>query len=318
MMMKKTFCLILSLLLVSACSCAPSNYQKGVNYDGYPDSNVPVYPDAVVFEYNASEDGSEVSIKFGTHDDIDDIADFYQTFFTEQAVATNTQEGFFGSYIISGNNHNGMQFIIEIYSAGRELKRYYKTITEITIDYNHSAVNTNTIADSLLAGILQYYPTGNEEYDRARQSALKKIDDLAYSLHQASIDSLSYAAALAQQLSDIWERPREEIQWPVLYGLNSANISYLQALGYIDGFENEELPTALRQTARPLYALGAASCIEDSIMHLLIANGYYEWFASNEGAQTNPHWNTVMQIWQEAKPVFTDMIGTAQQLSIPD
>ena len=74
----KIIILILGLALILS-GCIPSQYTKGVDADEYPDRDLPVYDDAVIFEYEG--DDEEVSIKYGTEDDIDDVIDFYKDYF---------------------------------------------------------------------------------------------------------------------------------------------------------------------------------------------------------------------------------------------
>ena len=308
---------LLLLMIISVCSCASNIYQTGVDYDTYQIDEVPIYTNAVVFRYSPGEDNGTTMIAFGTNDNTNDIIDFYNASFDAQEIKTIGEEGLFGAYSISGITNSGIQFLIKIYSANGELGAYFATIAEITIAHVDADNVETTISSALAAGILQYEPTGETQYDLARQQALSKISELTLSLYQKTKDALPYAAEYAQQLSGIWDRPRKDIQWPVLYGINSANISYLKALGFIDGFENEKLPADLKQTMRPLYALEAASCIEDAVMHLLAANGYHELFASLEQPENKgQHWSQVLQTWETAKPVLADMIGTTEQLSV--
>ncbi len=78
--MRKFFIIVImvcSMVLVMA-SCV-NVYKKGVEYKGYPEKDIPIYDDAVVFSYE--EDGDEITLEYGTQDDAEDIAQFYAELF---------------------------------------------------------------------------------------------------------------------------------------------------------------------------------------------------------------------------------------------
>ena len=78
--------LTLVLMIVALLSgCIPAEYKEGVKIDkGYPDKELPVYDDAIVFF--CEEDSGEITLKAGSEDDVEDVIDFYQELFEDEDV----------------------------------------------------------------------------------------------------------------------------------------------------------------------------------------------------------------------------------------
>lgn len=171
-----------------------------------------------------------------------------------------------------------------------------------------------TLTAALMGGVLQNHPTGYADYDVTRHDALTLINDKAVELNAKTTSALPHVAALADALQVVWDMPRGQIRWPVLYNINTANISYLKTLALLDS-NLTELPTVLEQTAQPLIALEAARALEDAAVHLMIAGAYLDVFASmDDPVNQGVHLTILIQAWQKAESALAEMIGTAQQL----
>ncbi len=77
---RKILLLIAILLLLSAallgCDTVPEEYTDGVKLDrDYPEDDMPIADDAVI--YYCDEDEDEITVRYGTSEDLDDVADFY-------------------------------------------------------------------------------------------------------------------------------------------------------------------------------------------------------------------------------------------------
>ncbi len=80
----KTILLII-MTAVLFTSCLPKEYKDGVKLDrDYPEDELPIYDDAIVYE--CEDDKDEITVNYGTEDDIDDVIDFYQDFFEDENI----------------------------------------------------------------------------------------------------------------------------------------------------------------------------------------------------------------------------------------
>ena len=89
--MKKNLLILLFVMAFSVylCGCKvltditdplPDEYIEGIRYSReYPDDELAIYDDAIVFESDISE--GSISLFYGTADGIDDVIDFYEDMF---------------------------------------------------------------------------------------------------------------------------------------------------------------------------------------------------------------------------------------------
>ena len=318
-MKRKAVAIILSgVLLLSLGSCFRNTYQTGVAYDAYPPHEVPVYRDAVVFDCTEDAGRAVIRIAFGTDATVDEVARYYQDYYNNEQTALYTSYGTSGERMLSGTTAGGSAFFIDVRAAGSELSRYYETVSEITLAQHGGALlskQTLTPAAALASGVLQYYPTGHAGYDAARLQALKRVEALSAQLLEQVDTMLVHNAALAEQFDAVWELPRADIPWPVLYNLRSAAVSHLQALSLRDSSDMRALPAELRQTAGPMYALRAAACLQDSTVHLLMAAGFGASLGeTGDTALPDDLWNHVSAVWEEAEADFNALGVTAEKL----
>jgi len=132
--MKNKMTIVLILVMVIAFSgCIPSQFTKGVDFDNYPYKDLPVYDDAIVYEYEDDED--EVTIMYGTEDDVDDIIEFYQDYFEDEDIALTDENEEDDEYSASGF-YEDFDFEIEASEAkGENEEKVFSTIVEVTIEF---------------------------------------------------------------------------------------------------------------------------------------------------------------------------------------
>ncbi|MCK5129623.1 MAG: hypothetical protein KAQ68_07215 [Clostridiales bacterium] len=138
--MKKLIAVIvLTALIVTAfAGCIPSEYKKGLKLGrDYPDKELPIYDDAIVFSYEEDDDG-EVTLEAGTEDDVDDVADFYKDLFEDEAdnfiiiSQKEDKDEYSANGIIIDEE---LQFEIEVTEAkGKYEEKLFSAEMEITIE----------------------------------------------------------------------------------------------------------------------------------------------------------------------------------------
>ena len=217
-----------------------------------------------------------------------------------------------------GRQRTVLLFFIQVQEAQGVYARYYTSVTDVTIAQHGGALINEeglTLSAALATGVLQYYPTGNAQYDAARLIALDRIRELTETLNEKTAAMLSHTAALAELLDTIWDMPRDDVPWPVLYNIYSANISHLQAAFLLDHDYLKNLPAELRQTAAPLSALQAASCMEDAALHLLTALSFYTSLESVQEPSTGEaFWENVLAVWEDIETDFDEMCVTRGEI----
>ncbi len=85
----KKLIMIVALVMVIACfaGCVPAQYKEGVDVSkDYPDDNLPIYNEAIVFEYEIDDDDF-IELSYGSEDDVNDVADYYNELFDENEDA---------------------------------------------------------------------------------------------------------------------------------------------------------------------------------------------------------------------------------------
>ena len=112
----------------------PEEYVEGVKVPrDYPDDDFEVYDDAVVFE--AEEDDEEISLKYGTEDDIDDVIDFYEELFEDNELTVDEQEDDKDEFYAKGKG-DGFKFEINAEEAsGNYEERAFATVVEVDIEF---------------------------------------------------------------------------------------------------------------------------------------------------------------------------------------
>ncbi len=125
----KLVAIVLIALLMTSCV---NVYKKGVEYPDFPEKDIPIYDDAVVFEYEGDEDESEIT--YGTTDDIDDIIEFYQDEFDDEDYVIVEEEQAKDEYKVEGYVDD-IHFEIEVEEASKEEEEYFEYIVNISSDY---------------------------------------------------------------------------------------------------------------------------------------------------------------------------------------
>ena len=128
----KIIILILGLALILS-GCIPSQYTKGVDADEYPDRDLPVYDDAIIFEYEG--DDEEVSIKYGTEDDIDDVIDFNKDYFEDESIMLENEEEDKDEYTAEGYYEDFFFEINAEEASGDIEEKLFSTVVEVNIEY---------------------------------------------------------------------------------------------------------------------------------------------------------------------------------------
>jgi len=124
------------ILILSTASCSVNIYKKGVSdYREYPEDDLPIYDDAVVFKYDYNKDRKRVKLSYGTGDDIDDVIEFYQDYFEDEEVYLVSEDEKRDEYSAEGR-FDDFSFEINIEEAGREESKYFETVVDIKIDYS--------------------------------------------------------------------------------------------------------------------------------------------------------------------------------------
>ena len=132
MNIKKIAIMLLGIVLLFS-GCIPSQYTKGVDADEYPERDLPVYDDAVIFEYEG--DDNEVTIKYGTEDEVDDIIEFYQEYFEDESIILDEEEEDKDEYNAQGF-YEDFLFEIEVEEAkGDTEEKVFSTVVEVAIEF---------------------------------------------------------------------------------------------------------------------------------------------------------------------------------------
>ncbi len=135
----KVALVITVVLLFSGCAVInnifnplPDEYKDGVKYSrDYPDDELELYDDALVFE--ADEDDEEITLKYGSEDELDDLIDFYEDLFDDKEMTIDEAEEGRDDYHAEGRG-DGFKFEIDIEQASGDYEtRVFKTVVEIEI-----------------------------------------------------------------------------------------------------------------------------------------------------------------------------------------
>lgn len=133
-----TASIITSLLLAG---CVPSEYTKGVMlHTDYAIADFPIMDDAVVFYCDKDEDN--VTIKYGTDEDISTVADFYNTLFDEKQITLSDEHKTDSRYSSQGL-FDTLSFSIKASKASGEYEeKMYTTVVRVKIEFLGQIYNT--------------------------------------------------------------------------------------------------------------------------------------------------------------------------------
>ncbi|NLG38099.1 MAG: hypothetical protein GX549_08765 [Clostridiales bacterium] len=131
--LKRALGLICAALTVCIAGCTPSIYTKGVGVGrDYPDDVLPVYKDAVVFEYE-SDDDEEFELSAGTQARFSKVVGFYEDFFEDEGIVPTVEEDD-EEYCAEGV-YKGYSFELTVGEPrGQWEEKLYKTVIEIVIE----------------------------------------------------------------------------------------------------------------------------------------------------------------------------------------
>jgi Leucine-rich repeat (LRR) protein len=131
MKMKKLMLFVMSFMLVLSITSCVNTYKRGVDYSDFPDKDIPIYDDAVVYYFESDDEESELS--YGTTDDIDDIVEFYQDEFDDSDYIITKEKEDKDEYEIEGYIGN-THFEIEAEEARRDEGEYFDYVVTISIE----------------------------------------------------------------------------------------------------------------------------------------------------------------------------------------
>ncbi len=130
------------VLLFSGCAVItnifdplPDEYKDGVDFSrDYPDDELELYDDALVFEADEEED-EEITLKYGSEDELDDLIDFYEDMFDDNELTVDETDEGKDDYHAEGSG-DGFKFEIDIEEASGDYEtRVFKTVVEVTIEF---------------------------------------------------------------------------------------------------------------------------------------------------------------------------------------
>lgn len=143
--MKRLFSLVAMFfclsLLFTGCSVIidflnpiPEKYIEGVKVPrAYPDDDFEIYDDAIVFEVD--EDDDEITLEYGTEDDVDDVMDYYENLFEDNDLIVEEKEYDRDEFYAAGRG-DGFAFEVEIYEPrGETLEKLFAAVVEVTIEF---------------------------------------------------------------------------------------------------------------------------------------------------------------------------------------
>lgn len=128
---------IIFIFSFSGCSFtnnlfAPDNYKNGykVNND-FPFDTIPLYNKVIIFEYE--EDDGTFSLKAGSVDELDDIADFYMDFFEDEEISLEVEKDRRNEYIAEGYSGKYEFEIVAEKPFGKWEEKLYETVININV-----------------------------------------------------------------------------------------------------------------------------------------------------------------------------------------
>lgn len=140
---RKALLIILTLLLVLAtfagCNPIPEEYTDGVRLErDYPEDDMPIFDDAVI--YYCEDDDNAITIRFGTQEDLDDVADFYKDFFEDNEIVLDDETDRSTKYKAEGYYKD---FYFELKASdpsGEYEEKLFVTTVKIEIEFGEAPV----------------------------------------------------------------------------------------------------------------------------------------------------------------------------------
>lgn len=134
----KLFLLVALVVLVSVvfigCEQIPEEYTEGVRLErSYPEDDMPIYDDAVVYYFD--DDESEISIKYGVKDDLEDVAEFYKDHFENNEIVLEDETDKSTRYSAEGS-YNDFKFQVKVtVPSGDYEEKLFTTIVKVDIEF---------------------------------------------------------------------------------------------------------------------------------------------------------------------------------------
>lgn len=141
----KLLLLVLVILMIcNTAACTADVYKEGLSdYDQYPEKDLPLYKESVVYDYDYDEDNGAVELSFGTKDALEDVIGYYKDFFKEEDIVLDKEDEEKDEYTATGQIKD-FSFEITIEEARASKQKYYKTIADIDIEFNHAEASVET------------------------------------------------------------------------------------------------------------------------------------------------------------------------------
>ena len=118
--------------LIALTGCIPSIYKKGVEYSDFPDKDIPIYDDAVVFSFE--RDGEKSEIEYGSEDTVEDIMEFYKDEFdSDEYTVLKENDKYDDEYYVEGYTDD-LYFEIDIEEASKSLEKYFATTVKMSVE----------------------------------------------------------------------------------------------------------------------------------------------------------------------------------------
>ena len=166
-MNKNKFLLLLLGLVLVFSGCIPSQYTKGVTAEEYPDKDLPIYDDAIIFDYEGDEE--EVTIQYGTKDDVEDVMDFYQEYFEDEDIMLDNEEEDEEEYIAEGFFENFLFEISAEPAKGDIEKKVFSTVVEVKIEFLSDEEIEERLGPDLQKDIIGFWEIVSAAYEGQEQ-----------------------------------------------------------------------------------------------------------------------------------------------------
>ncbi|MBT3319837.1 MAG: hypothetical protein HN948_02370 [Clostridia bacterium] len=144
---QKVSLLIAALLLISVvligCNTIPGKYTDGVKLTrDYPEDDMPLADDALVFY--CDKDDSQITVEYGTQDDLDDIADMYKDFFEDNAIIPTNETDKSSKYAAEGDYKDFHWQINASNPSGEYEEQLFITVVKVEIEFSEQVAVTDT------------------------------------------------------------------------------------------------------------------------------------------------------------------------------
>ncbi len=319
-MMKKVFKFVavtVVLLMVFTLASCSSAYKKGVKYKEYPERDVPIYDDAVVFSYEVK--GDKCKIKYGSEDDVDDIMEFYQDEFEDEDYRIFDEDIDDDEYSVEGIIDD-ITFEIDVEEArGDKEEKFFDTIVEVEVifdsdDYEEDEENdededesAKTVEEETLQQTEgEPLPAGNADIPEEGGVKVQAISDILEGQIHTSTEGLitvEFGTIEVESGSNDYLH----MECPLTITNNSDNTIYIAiediwtnglSVGRADNFElaKGESGVLYADLGASTYKIANIREIKDLFFYLLIRDTYnYEVIDTLEASVTNPESSYVQQ-----------------------